>query len=126
MRVLFSRMLLLSCVVGSIGLAAPPAKKTDNLKPGYVYQLDTGDVVAIYSTDPKTGSHNCLLHVVQTDGTLHLPFGKVKARGMTIAEIRDSMKPLSEDAKQHGLVNVTATIVDLRTSVNDHILQNLR
>ena len=65
MRVLFSMMLLLSCVVGSIGLAAPPAKKTASLKSGYAYQLDTGDVVAIYSTDPKTGSHNCLLHVVQ-------------------------------------------------------------
>lgn len=129
MRVFVSTMLLLTCAVASMTWAESPespAKKATNLKPANVYQLDTGDVVAIYSTDSKTGSHNCLLHVVQTDGMLHLPFGKVKARGMAIAEIRDSINSLSEDAKQHDMVNLNVTIVDLRNSDNDHILQNLK
>ena len=95
------------------------------MKPGYVYQLDTGDVVAIYSTNAKTGSQDCLLHVVQMDGTLHLPFAKVKAREMTIAEVRDSIATHTEAAQQHGMADVVATIVDLRNSDNDHWLQNL-
>ncbi len=123
MRVFVS--MLLSCAVGSIIWAAPPAKEVDNLKAGYVYQLDTGDVVAIYSTNSKTGSKDCLLHAVQMDGTLHLPFAKVKARGLTIAEVRDSIKPLSEAAQQKGMVDVVATIVDLRNADNDHFLRKL-
>lgn len=125
MRVLVSMLLVLFCAVTSIDWSAPPATKADKLKPGRVYHLDTGDVVAICSTNANTGSQDCLLHVVQMDGTLHLPFAKVKARGLTIAEIRDSMKPLSEAAQQHGMVDVVATIVDLRNADNDHFLKNL-
>ncbi len=125
MRVLVSMLLLLPCVVASIAWAAPPLKKAENPKPGYVYQLDTGDVVAINSTNAKTRTRDCILHVVQMDGTLHLPFAKVKARGMTIAELRDSIGPLSEAAQQHGMVDIVATIVDRRNTDNDHILQNL-
>ncbi len=117
-------LLLFSCTVTLC--AEAPTKKSEQLKPGYVYKLDSGDIVAISSVDANTGSRDSVLHVVQTDGTLHLPFAKVKARGKTIAEIRDALKPLSDEMKQHGLVDVVATIVDLRNSDNDHILQNLR
>lgn len=122
MRVLVSTVLLLTCAVASMTWAEPPAKKSTNLAPGNVYQLDTADVVALHSTNAGTGSQDCLLYVVQMDGTLHFPFGKVKARGMTIAEVRDSIKPLSEAAQKEGMVDVVVTIVDMRNSENDHIL----
>lgn len=125
MRVLVSMLLLLSCTIASISWAQTPTSKTDHLQPGNVYQLDTGDVVAIFSVDAKVGSRGCVLHAVQMDGALHLPFGKVEARGKTIAEIRDAIKPLSEAAQQNGMVDVVATIADLRNPNNDHILHNL-
>lgn len=125
MRVLASLSLVLFCAVASFAWAQAPTKETNQLKPRDVYKLDTGDVVAIFSEDPKDGARNCVLHVVQMDGMLHLPFAKIASRGMTIAEIRDSIKQHSKAAQQHGMDNVIATIVDLRNSENDHILQNL-
>lgn len=47
MRFLMPMLLLLSCAVASVSWAKPPARKADVLKPGYVYQLVTGDVVAL-------------------------------------------------------------------------------
>jgi protein involved in polysaccharide export with SLBB domain len=125
MRVLGSLSLVLFCAVASIAWAQAPTKKANQLKPGDVYKLDTGDVVAIFSGDAKDGGRNCELHVVQMDGTLHLHFAKVDSRGKTITEVRDSIKQHSKAAQQHGMGNVVATIVDLRNSGNDHILQNL-
>lgn len=121
MRVVVSMLLILSSAVASIAWAVPPVNKTQNLKTPDVYQLDTADVVALSSSNPVTGSQDCLLYVVQMDGTLHFPFGKVKARGMTIAEVRDSLKPLSEAAQKDGMVDVVVTIVDMRNSANDQV-----
>lgn len=125
MRVLASLSLVLVCAVASFAWAQAPAKETNQLKPGDVYKLDTGDVVAIFSGEAKDGARNCVLHVVQMDGSLHLPFAKIDSRGRTIAEIRDSIKQHSKAAQEHGMEDVVATIVDLRNSENDHILQNL-
>ncbi len=125
MRFLVSMSLVLFCAVASIAWAQAPMNDANGLKSGGVYKLDTGDVVAISSGDRKEGTRNCVLHVVQIDGTLHLPFGKVNSRGKSIAEIRDSIKQYSEAAQELGMVNIVATIVDLRKSENDHILQNL-
>ncbi len=126
MRVLGALSLVLFCTFASIAWAQAPTKKANQLKPGDVYRLNTGDVVAIFSGDAKEGARNCVLHVVQMDGTLHLPFANVDSRGKTIAEIRDTIKQHSEAAQEYGMVNVDATIVDLRNSENDHILQNLQ
>lgn len=126
MRVFVSILLVLSFTAASISWAQTPTKKADHRQPAPVYQVDTGDVIAISSVDAKEGVRSCVLHAVQMDGTLHLPFGKVVVRGKTIAEIRDSIQSLSDEAEQHGMVDVVATIVDLRNSDNDHILQSLR
>ncbi len=126
MRVFGSLLLVFVCAVVSIAWGQTPSQKINQVKPGEVYRLDTGDVVAISSGNVQAGSRACVLHVVQLDGTLHLPFGKLESRGKTIAEIRDSIKQQDKAAQQHGMVDVVATIVDLRNSDNDHILQNLQ
>jgi protein involved in polysaccharide export with SLBB domain len=123
MRILVSLLIMFSCAIA--WSAEAPKSNNDHPKPGDVYKLDTADVVAISSVDSITGSCDCVLHVVQIDGTLHLPFAKVKARGKTIAEIRESIKSLTEEAKQHGMADVAATIVDLRNPANDGNLQRL-
>ncbi len=113
------------CAVRINRVGTDPIAKDNQVKPGEVYRLDTGDVVAISSGNVQAGSRACVLHVVQLDGTLHLPFGKLESRGKTIPKYETQLQQ-DKAAQQHGMVDVVATIVDLRNSDNDHILQNLQ
>lgn len=89
-----------------------------------VYQLDTGDVIALYYQDASSEQRKCVLHVVQIDGLLHFPFGKVQARGSSIREVRDGLSRFAGQSAEKGMNRILVTVADLRNGKNDQLIRN--
>ena len=120
-------VIICACAVLSVAMSAAIGVSQPVVRPVasvQEYELDTGDVVAFYYNDGA--KRECMLHVVQVDGKLHLPFGKFDARGKSIREVRDRLSTERSSAAKEGIHNFEVTVVDLRNADNDHILQNLR